>query len=154
MFKKNRISGVLPALRAIAGAENVRTDEAEILMYSYDAGMAKARPEVVINFTATEQVAPAVRALYAAGIPFAYLPRPRFREYPVLADFIEHKIGGFAVSLDDYTQGAWIDRLRDLLQGQPRQPHPENGATQVADFILQGPQCSPPVQPPSGSPQH
>jgi glycolate oxidase subunit GlcD len=73
MFKKNRISAVLPALRAIAGAENVRTDEAEILMYSYDAGMAKARPEAVINFTATDQVAPAVRVLYAAGIPF--LPR-------------------------------------------------------------------------------
>jgi UDP:flavonoid glycosyltransferase YjiC (YdhE family) len=89
---------------------------------------------------------------YAAGIPFAYLPRPRFREYPVLADFIEHQIGGFAVSLEEYAQGEWIDRLRDLLKVQPRQPHPENGANQVADFILQEPQCNPPVQPPSGSP--
>ena len=52
------------------GPENVRTDEAEILMYSYDAGMAKARPEVVIRFTAAAQVAPVVKILHKAAIPF------------------------------------------------------------------------------------
>lgn len=73
MFKQDRISAIRAQLEAIVGSENVRTDEAEILMYSYDAGMARARPEVVITFTATEQVAPVVRILYGAGIPF--LPR-------------------------------------------------------------------------------
>lgn len=73
MFKKDRISALRPELEALVGAENVRTDEGEILMYSYDAGMARARPEVVINFTATGQVAPVVKILYRAGIPF--LPR-------------------------------------------------------------------------------
>lgn len=48
----------------------MRTDEAEILMYSYDAGMARARPEVVIRFTAAAQVAPAVKILHKAAIPF------------------------------------------------------------------------------------
>ena len=73
MFKKDRISAIRPELEALVGAENVRTDEGEILMYSYDAGMARARPEVVINFTATGQVAPVVKILFRAGIPF--LPR-------------------------------------------------------------------------------
>jgi glycolate oxidase subunit GlcD len=73
MFKKNRISAVLPALKAVVGPENVRTDEAEILMYSYDAGMARARPEVVISFTSVDQVAPVIKTLYSAGVPF--LPR-------------------------------------------------------------------------------
>ena len=73
MFKQDKLSAVRAGLEAIVGRENVRTDEAEILMYSYDAGMARARPDVVINFTATEQVAPVVKALYGAGIPF--LPR-------------------------------------------------------------------------------
>ncbi len=73
MFKRNRILAIKPVLEAIVGPENVRTDEAEILMYSYDAGMARARPEAVINFTDASQVAPTVKALYAAGIPF--LPR-------------------------------------------------------------------------------
>ncbi len=73
MFKHNRIGAVRAQLEAIVGRENVREDEAEILMYSYDAGMARARPEAVINFTSTEQVAPVVKILYGAGIPF--LPR-------------------------------------------------------------------------------
>jgi glycolate oxidase subunit GlcD len=73
MFKHDRISAIRPELEAIVGRGNVRTDEAEILMYSYDAGMARARPEVVITFSSTEQVAPAVKVLYGAGIPF--LPR-------------------------------------------------------------------------------
>ncbi|MBI5743296.1 MAG: FAD-binding protein [Elusimicrobia bacterium] len=73
MFKTDRISALKPELEAIVGEGNVRTEEAEILAYSYDAGMAKARPEVVIAFTAPEQVAPVVKILHKAGIPF--LPR-------------------------------------------------------------------------------
>jgi len=73
MFKTDKIRAVRAELEAIAGADNVRTDEAEILMYSYDAGMARARPEAVITFSAVEQVAPAVKVLHKAGIPF--LPR-------------------------------------------------------------------------------
>ena len=73
MFKTERISALKPELEAIVGAGNVRTEEAEILMYSYDAGMARARPEVVINFTAADQVAPVVKVLHRAGVPF--LPR-------------------------------------------------------------------------------
>ena len=73
MFKHDRIGAIRAQLEAVVGGENVRTDEAEILMYSYDAGMARARPEVVITFTAADQVAPVVKILYGAGIPF--LPR-------------------------------------------------------------------------------
>ncbi len=73
MFKHDRIRAIRPELEAIVGPENIRTDEAEILMYSYDAGMARARPEAVITFTDTDQVAPVVRVLYRAGVPF--LPR-------------------------------------------------------------------------------
>ncbi len=71
--KKERITRIKPELEALVGAENVRTDEAEILLYSYDAGMARARPEAVIIFNAIEEVAPVVKVLYREGIPF--LPR-------------------------------------------------------------------------------
>jgi len=73
MFKKHRIEGIKRDLEDIVGTENVFTDDAEILMYSYDAGMARAKPEAVLLFTSTGQVAPVVKILYAAGIPF--LPR-------------------------------------------------------------------------------
>ncbi len=70
MFKHHRFEGVRKELESIVGPENVFTDDAELLMYSYDAGMARAKPEAVLLFTATGQVAPAVKILYAAGIPF------------------------------------------------------------------------------------
>ena len=74
MFQKRSFDeGVRRALENIAGPENVFTDAAELLMYSYDAGMARAKPEAVVRFTSTDQVAPAAKLLYAAGIP--YLPR-------------------------------------------------------------------------------
>ncbi|OGS11828.1 MAG: hypothetical protein A2234_08870 [Elusimicrobia bacterium RIFOXYA2_FULL_58_8] len=71
--KKERISKIRAELEAVVGAGNVLTDEAEILMYSYDAGMARARPEAVIIFNSTAEVAPVVRILHREGIPF--LPR-------------------------------------------------------------------------------
>ena len=70
MFKQDRINKLRGELEALVGPGNVRTDEAEILMYSYDAGMARARPEAVIIFDSPAQVAPAVELLYKAGIPF------------------------------------------------------------------------------------
>ncbi|MBU2573598.1 MAG: FAD-binding oxidoreductase, partial [Elusimicrobia bacterium] len=73
MFEKRRFETVRRDLKAVLGPENIFTDAAELLMYSYDAGLARARPEAVARFTSTEQVAPAVKILYAAGIP--YLPR-------------------------------------------------------------------------------
>lgn len=73
MFTHDRISKIRPELEAVVGPENVRTDEAEILMYSYDAGMARARPEVVVIVNTPDEVAPVVRILARAGIPF--LPR-------------------------------------------------------------------------------
>nr|MDA8244511.1 FAD-binding protein [Elusimicrobiota bacterium] len=73
MFKRDRIAGIRQQLEDIAGRGNVRTGEADILMYSYDAGMARARPEVVIDISAGSQVAPVVKLLHGAGIP--YLPR-------------------------------------------------------------------------------
>ncbi len=73
MFTKRRFDAVRKDFEELLGPENVFTDAAELLMYSYDAGLARAKPEAVARFTSTEQVAPAVKLLYAAGIP--YVPR-------------------------------------------------------------------------------
>ncbi len=55
------------------GKENVHCDAIELMAYSYDAGLAKATPEAVINFDDIKQIAPVVKILYQARIPF--LPR-------------------------------------------------------------------------------
>ena len=73
MFRNNRFAKLVPELERLVGEGNVRTDEAEIAMYSYDAGMARARPEAVIIFNAIEEIAPVVKVLARERIP--YLPR-------------------------------------------------------------------------------
>ncbi|HOI43011.1 MAG TPA: FAD-binding oxidoreductase, partial [Elusimicrobiales bacterium] len=73
MFRKDRLGGTLGELRRIAGEDNVFTGEADILAYSYDAGSARARPDAVVRVDSADKVAPLVRLLHGAGVPF--LPR-------------------------------------------------------------------------------
>lgn len=70
MFTNDRISGIRPQLEAILGKENVRTDEAALASHSYDSGLSMAQPEAVVFISRTSQVAPVIRILAAAEIPF------------------------------------------------------------------------------------
>lgn len=73
MFKNDRISEIFRQLEAIAGKGNVKTDEADLASYSYDSGLSMAKPEAVIFFEKIEHIAPAVKILSKAKIPF--IPR-------------------------------------------------------------------------------
>jgi UDP:flavonoid glycosyltransferase YjiC (YdhE family) len=78
-----------------------------------------------------------VAEVWSAGVPFAYIPRPGFREGPVLVDFIERALS--AVSLEDeaFYSGAWVERLTQYLQLHPVPPPRERGAEEAAAAILQ-----------------
>ncbi|HAT72947.1 MAG TPA: FAD-binding oxidoreductase [Elusimicrobia bacterium] len=114
MFKHDRISAIRPELEAIVGADNVRTDEAEILMYSYDAGMARARPEAVVTFTGTGQVAPVIKLLYKEGIPFL----PRLAGTNLSGGTIPLK-GGVILNLSRLKKIRQIDTLARLALVEP-----------------------------------
>lgn len=73
MFIQDRISGLRSQLDAVVGKDNVRTSEAETAAYSYDSGLSMAQPEAVIFFDSVQQVAPVVKILSQAKIPF--IPR-------------------------------------------------------------------------------
>lgn len=73
MFKEDRISELLRELVKIVGVANVMTDEAELTAYSYDAGQSMAQPEAVIIFNNVNEIAPVVKILSKAKIPF--IPR-------------------------------------------------------------------------------
>jgi hypothetical protein len=72
---------------------------------------------------------------YWAGIPFAYVARQRFPESAVMAEFIQHSIGGFEISTEDFEQGNWIALLPDWLARPRINRQPPNGADQAAQFI-------------------
>jgi hypothetical protein len=74
--------------------------------------------------------------VFQAGLPFACVLRPGFRESRVLEFYVETAMKGFCLSPAEFNGGLWLDRLDELL-ALPHHPSPSvNGADLVADFIL------------------
>ncbi len=73
--------------------------------------------------------------VYAAGVPYGYVPRPRFRESDVLSAFVEREMAGFAIDADDLSDGRWIERIPDLLALPRRGEERRNGAEVIAEFL-------------------
>jgi UDP:flavonoid glycosyltransferase YjiC (YdhE family) len=76
-----------------------------------------------------------VAEAYRAGVPLAFVPRPRFRESSVMARFALENMNGFEIPARQFQEGEWLSQL-NRLAGLERIPRPEpNGATRVAEFI-------------------
>lgn len=73
--------------------------------------------------------------VYQAGVPFGYVPRPRFRESPALAAYVEQNMSGMAIAEADFETGRWLSYLPELL-ARPRRRGQATGADRVARFIL------------------
>lgn len=73
---------------------------------------------------------------YTLGVPYAYIPRERFRESPPMGRFARKEMD--AVELDEkrFFNGEWLDLLPSLL-ARPRvlQIRP-NGVDQIAEQVL------------------
>jgi len=78
-----------------------------------------------------------VAEAYAAGAPMAFIPRKRFPESPVLAEFVVNTMGGFPLSDGDLT----VERIREaaprLLALPRRPPADHNGAGPAARAIAE-----------------
>lgn len=73
---------------------------------------------------------------YAAGLPYAYVPRVRMREGIPMGEFARREMGAVNLAEERFFNGAWLDLLPDLLS-RPCSPRPDrNGADQAADFLL------------------
>jgi hypothetical protein len=72
-----------------------------------------------------------VAEAYWAGIPFAYISRPLFREAQFLADFIQEQLGGFEIDLAEIEQNDWFPRLLELA-AHPRRSHTEPPGAEIA----------------------
>ena len=76
--------------------------------------------------------------VYAAGVAYGYVPRPRFRESDVLSLFVEKEMSGFAIDADELSDGRWIERVPDLLALPRRVGERVNGAEEIATFLQTG----------------
>jgi hypothetical protein len=71
----------------------------------------------------------------AAGTRYAYLPRPGFREHPVLARWVEQRLPALELAPAEFRDGGWTARLPELL-ARPRPPaRPSDGAAIAARAI-------------------
>jgi Glycosyl transferase family 1 len=73
---------------------------------------------------------------YHAGVPFGFLPRARFPESPILADFAEQEMPALALSAEAFLAGDWLEAAGRLLSMAPRHRHTINGADRAAEFIV------------------
>ena len=76
-----------------------------------------------------------VSEVYAAGIPFGYIGRSRFRETQTLTAFIEQEMKGLPITETSFHDGQWLSSLRDLLEMPRIHRNGPNGADEIAGFI-------------------
>jgi uncharacterized protein (TIGR00661 family) len=75
--------------------------------------------------------------VYQAGVPFGYIPRPRFRETQFLTEYIAGQMTGVAITDTQFQDGSWLEILPDLLTMPRTKRRDSDGADQVAHFILE-----------------
>lgn len=76
-----------------------------------------------------------VTEAYAARAAFGYVGRPRFKESPVIAEFVLENMHAKEISQEDFVSGTWLNALDELLQN-PRHFQPVDGARDIAEFLL------------------
>lgn len=87
--------------------------------------------DVIVGKLGYSTVAEAV----AAGSRFAWLPRPRFPESRVLADFIAPRMPSLELRLEEFESGEWPERLTALLGSACSAGEPAWGAEEVAERL-------------------
>lgn len=77
-----------------------------------------------------------VAEAYHAGIPYAYIPRPLFRETGPMGTFVKTEMNGVCIPPEEFSQGKWVERIPDLLNKKSLHLNNENGADQIAGNLL------------------
>ncbi|MCX7648676.1 MAG: hypothetical protein N2Z60_08695, partial [Elusimicrobiales bacterium] len=93
-MKTSEIEKAIEEISDIVGYNNVKTDEATKLVYSYDASMVRAKPCGVININDIELISPVVKVLYSHSIPYT----PRLAGTNLSGGATNQK-GGFVINL-------------------------------------------------------
>lgn len=87
-----------------------------------------ATAEVVVGKLGYSTVAEA----WAAGTRYAYIPRTRFPEGPILAEFVRSELPAAEIEPSRFTNGEWIRDLPALLDQERPPRQAKNGADEIA----------------------
>ncbi|MFA6584026.1 MAG: FAD-linked oxidase C-terminal domain-containing protein [Elusimicrobiaceae bacterium] len=114
MFAHDRFIAVRDRLIAIVGRENVAWDDVSLALYSYDSSIGRAKPEGVVRITDAAQIAPVVKVLCEAEIPFV----PRAAATSLSGGCVPLK-GGVVLNLVQLNRIIEIDTARRYAVVEP-----------------------------------
>ncbi|HOJ86323.1 MAG TPA: FAD-linked oxidase C-terminal domain-containing protein [Elusimicrobiales bacterium] len=113
-MKTSEIEKAIEEISDIVGYNNVKTDEATKLVYSYDASMVRAKPCGVININDIELISPVVKVLYSHSIPYT----PRLAGTNLSGGATNQK-GGFVINLCGCDRIRRIDTEKKIAVVEP-----------------------------------
>ena len=76
-----------------------------------------------------------IAEVWAAGVPFAYVARPQFRESAVLEAWVQQALPVRRLEIDQLATGDWIRPVYELLEEGRRPPTRPGGAADVARLL-------------------
>ena len=77
-----------------------------------------------------------VAEAWAAGTRYAYVPRDRFAESAVLAEFVDGRLPVLEIDRDEFAAFDWLDGLHDLVSTPRPAPATANGAETIAHLLV------------------
>nr|WP_321464965.1 glycosyltransferase family protein [uncultured Desulfobulbus sp.] len=78
-----------------------------------------------------------VAEAYQGQTAYGYVKRPQFRESAVLEAFLDRSLISCEIAESALADGTWLDQLDRLPATKEILLRPENGADQIAEFVLQ-----------------
>lgn len=91
-----------------------------------------AAADLVVGKTGYSTVAEAFQGQTAYG----YVQRPDFRESTVLEAFLDRHLLSWEIEERELANGTWLEQLCRLPVAKNALPRPENGADQIADYLV------------------
>lgn len=78
-----------------------------------------------------------VAEVYHAGVPYGYVLRPQFREARVIESFVRRELHAVPIEPEHFSDGDWLRQLPALLDLPRVRRREQNGADQIAAFVLE-----------------
>ncbi len=121
----------------IAGHQNIKKASDNCLLLDQQSGFF--HPDLInaADLVLCKAGYSTIAECYQASNAVVCVSRSIFPESKVLERFVTNKLHGTIIEPDYFLSGRWLDELEDLRNRKVEKRNVENGAEEVADFLVQ-----------------